>query len=85
MSSVSPGWPLYKQTRAFSPAVMISSFDTPGMLNVAKSPEKYALEFSFFKAVDLPIENSLDVVSQPRTPVGCRDAAALRSLFRSVD
>ena len=68
MSSVSPGWPLYKQTSAFSPAVMTSSFDAHGVLNVAKSPEKYALEFSFFKAANLPIEYSLDVVSQPRSP-----------------
>jgi len=42
---------------------MISSFDAPGVLNVAKSPEKYTLEFSFLKAAYLPIEYSLDVVS----------------------
>ena len=67
MSNVSSALPPYRETRAFSPAVIMSAAFGPLAQKVSAAILKLASLLSFFKDWLLPTPNSLEVVSHPFT------------------
>ena len=66
-SRLSPERPLYRHTRALSPAAMMSSLAAAVLLKTAAWTRKCASVLSSLRATGFPIPRIRDVVSQPRS------------------
>ena len=66
-SRLSPERPLYRHTRALSPAAMMSSLAAAVLLKTAAWMRKCASVLSSLRATGFPIPRIRDVVSQPRS------------------